>query len=174
MACCDYDVTIYPELVNQRETRKLLAGNSHFPAVLGKRSCKAQNPCDTYQQKLDSGAKRSSNSFPCKFSPEKLSSQTVASDYCLNPNMDADYFGSCSVVTLPEFKLLLAADRSRQSNRLSYKLLLAGGAGCVSFAMLSAAAVLCIERQHRTGEPAGVGGAADRRRPGKPERPKQE
>ncbi len=83
---------------------------------MAKRSCQTHNPCEIYRTKLISGKKWSAAMFPCRFSPGKIKNPSASRGFCLQPNVDNDYFGSYAVVTEPEFSLRLvsASSRSRQ------------------------------------------------------------
>lgn len=157
MKCCDYGVAIYPELVDRKEVRSLFDRNANIRAALAKRSCQTQNPCEIYRRKLSLKEQWSATVFPCRFSPEKIKNPSAARDFCLQPNVDTDYFGSCAVVTEPEFRLLLEADFRRQHNKPFYRGVLASGVGILTFAAMCVGTVLCIQsRSHeQDDEPAG-------------------
>ena len=152
--CCDFPVLVFPELVRNRGIASLLDGGKSFESVLEQRACKANDPCAAYRKILNSDKDGNATRFRCRFSAEKLKSPPAALDFCPRRNIDADYFGSCAVVTEPEFKLLISTDKDRQRNKPALQALLAAGIGGAALACACALVAVCLDRRHRAA-PAG-------------------
>jgi hypothetical protein len=138
--CCDYPVSIIPDLPSDPSVIPFLNGSKRFSEFLTRRACGYPNPCTVFRGSL--GKDADPTFFSCKFSPEKLTSPAAASKYCPDPNT-GEYFGSCTVVSSDEFDILQDADDLRESSRPFFYIMQVGGALILLISFVYGATATC-------------------------------